>query len=698
MTENSITLPKAPKDLCFTEHDFIEDNFDVDTFLQNHRKNVKLEAMRDDLGIYLKLLRSAMIDLINRDYSDFVDLSSNLIGLDKAINDLEIPLGQLKEEVMQVRQVLDDEIQAVTKNLKSSQQIREKKQSLHSLAHVYELLRKLFHILSIEISGEKRLIIDVLEQAVVEYNELNFHMCRCKSYLTREQEEESNKLENLLISHLNELFLTSLNNKDTALLTRCLRIYVILDRISIAENLIAKRIIGPLVDDIINEENLQNGLHNIYQQLLNIISLEMKQLLDITLYADRASINSFNFLVNSFWTEVEDKIERNIKSIFGPGNPELFHNRYKETLEFLITLEATCRTPESLNALRNNSQYKHFLKKWNLPVYFQIRFQELAGTVEASLMESVSNITLKVTFDSLQSENFSLSPTHTTWNCLIKVWSDDIYLQQLFQKFWKLCLQISSRYHTWVLTTLATVWPSSPETYNLSDIQSNSKLKLLVYLNSDVEKLIHKLSTFVQLVISKTGQEVKSSVYKLLEDSLRGTLQNLEATLPLITNEVVKELLKPCSSHLKQVSDIPRLFRRTKREVPTKPCAYVKNSLNFLFAFHKEYIKIIPTKVNQWLELALESLTDNYLTSVMDLITSVQKTEESLKRLKKIRDKTTGVFPPEAQGVSDEEKIRIQLQVDVYAYTDMVKEIGVSTEKIRQLQELRDTVEAAGKK
>lgn len=41
-----------------------------------------------------------MIDLINRDYTDFVNLSSNLIGLDKAINNLQVPLGQLREEVM----------------------------------------------------------------------------------------------------------------------------------------------------------------------------------------------------------------------------------------------------------------------------------------------------------------------------------------------------------------------------------------------------------------------------------------------------------------------------------------------------------------------------------------------------------------------------------------------------------------------
>lgn len=54
------------------------------------------------------------------------------------------------------------------------------------------------------------------------------------------------------------------------------------------------------------------------------------------------------------------------------------------------------------------------------------------------------------------------------------------------------------------------------------------------------------------------------------------------------------------------------------------------------------------------------------------MLTSVQKTEESLRRLKKIRDKSTGILPSEPQGTSDDEKIRIQLKVDVDGYTNMV--------------------------
>jgi len=47
---------------------------------------------RDDLGIYLKVLRSSMIELINEDYADFVNLSTNLVGLDRSLLRLKEPL------------------------------------------------------------------------------------------------------------------------------------------------------------------------------------------------------------------------------------------------------------------------------------------------------------------------------------------------------------------------------------------------------------------------------------------------------------------------------------------------------------------------------------------------------------------------------------------------------------------------------
>lgn len=78
----------------------LKKNFSSDVFLQDLWNTVPLEVLRDDLGAYLKVLRSAMIELINRDYADFVNLSGNLVGLDKAIANLQDPIAVIHSEIM----------------------------------------------------------------------------------------------------------------------------------------------------------------------------------------------------------------------------------------------------------------------------------------------------------------------------------------------------------------------------------------------------------------------------------------------------------------------------------------------------------------------------------------------------------------------------------------------------------------------
>jgi len=97
-------------------------------------------------------------------------------------------------------------------------------------------------------------------------------------------------------------------------------------------------------------------------------------------------------------------------------------------------LEAECVTPEILATLRSHPQYKSFLKKWNLPVYFQIRFQEIAGAVEAVLAEPISPDSVKGSLTSLTQKDFSLHATDVVWDNLLRIWADDIYLYQLLHR------------------------------------------------------------------------------------------------------------------------------------------------------------------------------------------------------------------------------------------------------------------------
>ena len=58
-----------------------------------------------------------------------------------------------------------------------------------------------------------------------------------------------------------------------------------------------------------------------------------------------------------------------------------------------------------------------------------------------------------------------------------------------------------------------------------------------------------------------------------------------------------------------------------------------------------------------------------YLSVTREVLKSVQKMEESLKRLKKVREKT-----PTLEGrMSDDDKIRLQLHLDVENYISQVK-------------------------
>lgn len=56
-------------------------DFDVDHFVSDCRKRVQLEELREDLELYYKLLKTAMVELINKDYADFVNLSTNLVSV-----------------------------------------------------------------------------------------------------------------------------------------------------------------------------------------------------------------------------------------------------------------------------------------------------------------------------------------------------------------------------------------------------------------------------------------------------------------------------------------------------------------------------------------------------------------------------------------------------------------------------------------
>jgi hypothetical protein len=79
-TDKVVVVPSENPSSCFKREDFTKQSFSVDSFVTSRQGSVSLDAMKNDLEEYLKSLKHALIELINQDYADFVNLSTNLVS------------------------------------------------------------------------------------------------------------------------------------------------------------------------------------------------------------------------------------------------------------------------------------------------------------------------------------------------------------------------------------------------------------------------------------------------------------------------------------------------------------------------------------------------------------------------------------------------------------------------------------------
>ena len=71
---------------------------------------------------------------------------------------------------------------------------------------------------------------------------------------------------------------------------------------------------------------------------------------------------------------------------------------------------------------------------------------------------------------------------------------------------------------------------------------------------------------------------------RCLEDSCQALEQSMSQIDTVITGQVAEK----CLPALKQVADIPRLYRRTNRELPSKALAYVHELLQPIQDFNRQ--------------------------------------------------------------------------------------------------------------
>lgn len=109
-----------------------------------------------------------------------------------------------------------------------------------------------------------------------------------------------------------------------------------------------------------------------------------------------------------------------------------------------------------------------FERRWQLPVYFQLRWKDIVTRLEDSLSTSklepesslkkgllgrvwdADTILTMMMAKIIDISPFAMSSSAAVWTAITTCWDRNIYVPQLGHRFWKLTLQILSRHRTWI--------------------------------------------------------------------------------------------------------------------------------------------------------------------------------------------------------------------------------------------------------
>lgn len=263
--------------------------------------------------------------------------------------------------------------------------------------------------------------------------------------------------------------------------------------------------------------------------------------------------------------------------------------------------------------------------------------------------------------DAMQQEEkacFKLKPFAVTWQCVCRCWEEGVFMSPLLHRFWKLSIQLLTRLAVWL--------EGDDEATNLTVVQCVGAINDCCLIN-DLLNDFYRRSIEDKIPLSLTGNSQFS-------EGLTESVARLMAAIPNLKNCIIHNMSKQCGQNLEATHTIPRLYRRTNKEVPTKASPYVGMILKPLQSLLCEQIS--PEHKNDIYREVLITVSKKYLGIISDVLMSVKRTEDSLKKLKQ-RGRRSHDTVGGTASVSDDDKIRLQLSLDVDAFVDQVERLPI---------------------
>jgi hypothetical protein len=445
-------------------------------------------------------------------------------------------------------------------------------------------------------------------------------------------------------------------------------------------------------------------------------------------------------------------------AIFSPGIASILQANYTALDVFLSELSARLltseSTPQSLPPLSdmngaNNSNNNHgsdlyfrpsiskeriqqaqdriyshpktaeFSKKWNLPIYYQLRFGECCTRLNQAVDKTQREGWVGDVFsrsseeaDSLkQKYGFELSLFLELYDVLLGLWRPDVILRPLTNRFLRGSVQLIGRVVAFIDEGMdgKTKFGEEPQILNgtagngteADGSQQPAYPTRTTYCWGDSEIDVAAVAWELTILESNvrhdyvntvcdafcnadSSESEREELRSLISETLKDASDQIHPLIDKAWNEyIVNILTTKCAGPLAGVRGVAATYRMTNRPPPTQASPFVGSILRPLKEFDQEFSNRTPDRVgSRWKQQIVVAIADRYAAAVEELIATVQRTEAALQSRRTRRTS--------AGGMSDGEKVKLQLYLDCLTFSQSVLEVGVDPATVIGLSKLRD--------
>ncbi|BAT75974.1 hypothetical protein LR48_Vigan01g225700 [Vigna angularis] len=723
--------------LWFKPASFLSPDFDSESYISELRTFVPFDTLRSELNNYLSSLNHELIDLINRDYADFVNLSTKLVDVDAVVVRMRAPLVELREKIEQFRGSVEVSLLSIKNRLNQRLETASARETLellldtfHVVSKVEKLIKELPSVPTDWSNGDVNLSertylsngVSVqqvenetsiretqsmlLERIASEMNRLKFYVTHAKNLPFIENMEKRIQNASLTVdASLGHCFVNGLEHRDATAIYNCLRAYAAIDNTKNAEEIFRITVVAPLIQKIIPHGSSAvvagssgDGLENDYQLIKECIDKDCKFLLDIS-SAENSGLHVFDFLANSILKEVLSAIQKGKPGAFSPGRPTEFLKNYKSSLDFLAYLEGYCPSRSAVAKFRSEAIYIEFMKQWNIGVYFSLRFQEIAGSLDSMLTTSSLVPVQNSDAGEKNYQGLTLKQSVTLLESLRSCWREDVLVLSCSDRFLRLSLQLLSRYSSWLSSGLTARKNHNISTSPGCEWAVSAVIDDFFFVIHDIRYLEEQVrGDYLQHVLQLLSS-CSPDVLESIKQSILLGGQSLKSIEPLVIKAVVESLVEKSVEDLRQMKGITATYRMTNKPLPVRHSPYVSGVLRPLKAFldgERATRYLASDTRSEILHYAATEITDRYYELAADLVSVARKTESSLQKIRQSAQRRAGASSDISDNnVSDTDKICMQLFLDIQEYARNLSALGVEAVNIASYRSLWQCVAPA---